>query len=96
MPPLPPSNTHTVAVVQPEIPPPSTSNNRQRFNERLQKYHWSARFDMKQDGPQHVQRWRCFCYIRNTFVGCSEWYSNKDAAKEEAAGHALEWMDKYG
>ncbi|PVG04388.1 hypothetical protein CPB86DRAFT_778651 [Serendipita vermifera] len=53
-------------------------------------------FHFKTEGPQHAQKWRCFCYIRNTFVGCSDWCTNKDAAKEEAAGHAVEWLDKFG
>ncbi|PVG04389.1 hypothetical protein CPB86DRAFT_778654, partial [Serendipita vermifera] len=41
-------------------PSPSTSNNRQRFNQRLQKYHLSARFDFKCEGPQNAQKWRAF------------------------------------
>ncbi|PVG04385.1 hypothetical protein CPB86DRAFT_214593 [Serendipita vermifera] len=71
-------------------------NNRELFNQRLQKYQLTAYFDFKCDGPQHAQRWKYFCYVGKTFVGCSNWHSKTDAAKEEAAGRALEWFDKYG
>ncbi|PVG04384.1 hypothetical protein CPB86DRAFT_214548 [Serendipita vermifera] len=88
----------TPAISSPHLNPslsPSL-NNRTYLNQRLQKYRLTTYYDLKHDGPQHAQRWRCFCYIGKIFVGCSNWCSNKDTAKEEAAGHALEWLDKYG
>ncbi|PVG04390.1 kinase-like protein [Serendipita vermifera] len=96
IPPTPSPNTSAVVYPQSHTMVSPTSNHRQLFNERLQRYQLSARFDFKSEGPQHAQKWRCFCYILNTFVGCSHWYTNKAAAKEEAAGHALEWLDKFG
>ncbi|PVG04387.1 hypothetical protein CPB86DRAFT_778644 [Serendipita vermifera] len=72
------------------------TNNRELFNQRLQKYRLTAYFDFKYDGPQHAQKWKYFCYVGKTFVGCSSWHSKTDAAKEEVAGRALEWFDKSG
>jgi hypothetical protein len=72
------------------------TSNRELLNQRLQKYRLTARFDLQSDGPQHAQRWKYLCYVRNTFVGRSEWHRKRDTAKEEAAGHALQWFDQYG
>jgi hypothetical protein len=91
-----PSETAAGVARQSTQPPPPILNNRERLNQRLQKYRLHAYFDIKCYGPQHAQRWRCFCYVGKLFVGCSNWHSTIDAAKEEADGRALEWFDKYG
>jgi hypothetical protein len=96
-PPPPSLGSSTAVDRQSAMAPQSpTSSNRQRFNQRLQKYHLNARFDFKCDGPQHAQRWKCFCYVGTIFVGCSSWRTSTDAAKEEATGHGVKWFDQFG
>jgi hypothetical protein len=72
------------------------TSNRELFNQRLQKYRLTARFDLQANGPQHAQQWKYLCYVGNTFVGSSEWHRKQDTAKEEAAGRALQWFNQYG
>ncbi|PVG04402.1 hypothetical protein CPB86DRAFT_778673 [Serendipita vermifera] len=74
---------------------PSLSS-RHLFQQRLQKYKLSARFDVEQTGPQHAQFWSGTFRIGNYEVGRSSWHSSIDAAKEDAASRALAWMNKYG
>jgi hypothetical protein len=93
---VPSFNISAAAIHQSTTPSSPTSNNRQRLNQRVQKYRLTRRLDLQCDGPQHAQRWKCFCYAGTILVGCSDWKSSKDAAREEAAGHALEWFDQYG
>jgi hypothetical protein len=69
---------------------------RQLLQQRLQKYGWSARFDVESKGPQHAQEWRGTFWRGSYMLGQSSWCSRKDAAKEEAAKHALTWMNQYG
>jgi hypothetical protein len=69
---------------------------RQLLQQRLQKYGWSARFDVENDGPQHAQKWRGTFWRGSYMLGQSSWCSRKDAAKEEAAKHALAWLNQYG
>jgi hypothetical protein len=84
-------------VDQQSTPPSSTtSNNRQGFNQRVQKYRLTKRFDLQCDGPQHAQRWKCLCYAGTILIGHSDWNTSKDADREEAAGLALGWFDQYG
>jgi hypothetical protein len=71
-------------------------NNRFRLNERLKKYGLNARNDFEYGGQQHAQRWRWSFFVGDHCIGRSEWYTRKDVAKEAAAGHALEWLDRYG
>lgn len=74
----------------------SLLSSRQMFQQRLQKYRLSAKFDVEQAGPQHAQQWRGTFRIGEYEVGQSPWYSNKNAAKEHAASCAIAWMNQYG
>ncbi|KIM22965.1 hypothetical protein M408DRAFT_332633 [Serendipita vermifera MAFF 305830] len=69
---------------------------RQLLQQRLQKYQWQSTFNVDCSGPQHAQLWKVSFYLGSTMIGESSWFSNKDAAKENAAMHALEWLNKYG
>ncbi|KIM22958.1 hypothetical protein M408DRAFT_28310 [Serendipita vermifera MAFF 305830] len=69
---------------------------RQLLQQRLQKYQWQATFNVYCGGPQHAQLWKVSFYLGSTLVGESSWFSSKGAAKEDAAMHFLEWLDKYG
>ncbi|PVG04401.1 hypothetical protein CPB86DRAFT_659822, partial [Serendipita vermifera] len=68
---------------------------RQLLQQRLQKYGWSATFNVECTGPQHAQHWSCSFWIGGIKTGRSSWHSSKDAAKEEAAQHSLAWIDTH-
>ncbi|PVG04394.1 hypothetical protein CPB86DRAFT_214916 [Serendipita vermifera] len=76
--------------------PQTVTNNRQQFNERLQKYQLSAHFQYKCSGPAHAQMWKCFCRVGSYLTGRSDWHSNTEAAREEAAGKSLAWFNLNG
>ncbi|PVG04405.1 hypothetical protein CPB86DRAFT_778676 [Serendipita vermifera] len=69
---------------------------RQLLQQRLQKYGWSATFNVECTGPQHAQQWSGSFWIGGIKIGQSSWHSSKDAAKEEAAQHSLTWFNTYG
>jgi hypothetical protein len=73
-----------------------TPSNRQLFNERLHKYHLTARFHFKCSGPAHAQTWKCFYHVGGYLTGRSDKHNSKDAAKEEAAERSLAWFDLNG
>jgi hypothetical protein len=95
-PPSAPSSQTSMGVDSQPTVSPSSSSNRQLFNQRLQKYHLSANFEYKCDGPQHAQKWKCYCHVGKYFVGCSNWHNKMEAAKEEASGYGLRWFNKFG
>ncbi|CAG8688056.1 4249_t:CDS:1 [Acaulospora colombiana] len=66
---------------------------RQLLQQRLQKYGWSATFNVECTGPQHAQQWSGSFWIGGIKIGQSSWHSSKDAAKEEAAQHAMSWFN---
>ncbi|PVF90966.1 hypothetical protein CPB86DRAFT_668538, partial [Serendipita vermifera] len=68
---------------------------RQLLQQRLQKYGWTATFNVECTGPQHAQQWSGLFWIEGTKIGQSSWHSSKDAAKEEAAQHSLAWFNTY-
>lgn len=72
------------------------ANNRECFQQRLKKYHLTARYDFRCAGPQHALEWKCFCYIGSYLVGRSSWHSTKASTIEEVAERALAWLDMYG
>ncbi|PVG04399.1 hypothetical protein CPB86DRAFT_667250, partial [Serendipita vermifera] len=68
---------------------------RQLLQQRLQKYGWSAIFNVECTGPQHAQQWSGSFWIGDIKIGQSSWHSSKDSAKEEAAQHSLTWFNTY-
>jgi hypothetical protein len=69
---------------------------RQLLAIRLQKYRWSATFQVEPDGPQHNQRWRGVFRVGEITIGVSGHQPSKALAKEEAAQSALSWLNEYG
>ncbi|KIM22959.1 hypothetical protein M408DRAFT_28311 [Serendipita vermifera MAFF 305830] len=68
---------------------------RQLLQQRLQKYQGQSMFNIDCNGPQHAQLWKASFYLGSTMIGESNWFDDRDAAKEEAAMHALEWLNEH-
>jgi dsRNA-specific ribonuclease len=88
--------TLAIFYLEPTMPKQPETRHREFLNQRLQKYHFTARFDEYGDGPDHAKIWAYICYIGNTPIGNSTWHTTKDFAKEDAAGQALSWLTKNG
>jgi hypothetical protein len=69
---------------------------RQLLQQRLQKYQWSATFQVESDGPMDNARWSGAFRIGEVTIGVSDWEGTKDMAIEAAAQSALGWLNQYG
>lgn len=69
---------------------------REMLHQRLQKYQWELTFSIDCIGPNHALLWKASLFLGSTKRGESTWFTNKDAAKEEAAMRALEWLNVHG
>jgi dsRNA-specific ribonuclease len=69
---------------------------RQKLQTRLQKYQWQSTVNVDTQGPPGGQLFKVSLFIGSTMIGESEWFTDKDAAMENAAMQALAWLDTYG
>ncbi|KIM22960.1 hypothetical protein M408DRAFT_11801 [Serendipita vermifera MAFF 305830] len=75
---------------------PQLLSYRQLLRQMLLKYQWQSTFSIDCSGPPRTQLWKVSFYLGSARIVESEWFSNKDAAKENAAMRALEWLNAYG
>jgi hypothetical protein len=100
------SLTYTYSTTATRGPRGSSSDNprnarhlsyRQLLQQRLQKYRLPSSYYVESSGPEHAQKYRVVFLIGNHWMPCSDIkYSKTSAAKEEAAGLALLWLNQYG
>jgi dsRNA-specific ribonuclease len=69
---------------------------RQLLQERLQKYQRPSTCSVDCSGPQDAQLWKVSFFLRSTMIGESGWFTNKDAAKENAAIQGVGWLNTHG
>ena len=81
---------------RPPPPRPMTLSNRQQLQRRLQKYQWRATFSVDTRGPPDQQLFKVSFFIGSTMIGESGWFTNRDAAKENAAMKSLGSLNTYG
>ncbi|KAG8808812.1 hypothetical protein FRC18_004840 [Serendipita sp. 400] len=89
------SSTSAGAVSRPPSRPQSLSF-RQLLQQRPQKYQWTASFHVEMTGPVRNPLWSGSFWLGGTKIGQSSWHTTKDAAKEDAAKQALNWLNTYG
>jgi hypothetical protein len=66
------------------------------LHQRLQEL--QCRYTIRVDcsGPPGERLWAVFVFLDSTKIGESAWLKDQDAAQEEAATRALEWLDTHG
>ncbi|KAG8819200.1 hypothetical protein FRC19_010034 [Serendipita sp. 401] len=91
-------HSSTSAGVVASRPPsrPQSLSYRQLLQQRLQKYQWTASFHVEMTGPVRNPLWSGSFWLGGTKIGQSSWHTTKDAAKEDAAKQALNWLNTYG
>jgi dsRNA-specific ribonuclease len=89
-----PSSNCELRLPQPS-PKAQSSSHRQLLQQRLRKYQWSFTFSVDCSGPQHAQLWKVSFLLGSAMIGESTWFTNKDAAKENAAMQALAWLNTH-
>ncbi|KAG8778077.1 hypothetical protein FRC19_009995 [Serendipita sp. 401] len=71
---------------------------RQLLQQRLQKYQWTATFHATRTRTSTARNplWSGSFWMGGIQIGQSSSHTRKDAAKEEAAKAALNWLNTYG
>ncbi|KAG8751940.1 hypothetical protein FRC14_007494 [Serendipita sp. 396] len=77
---------------------PQPLSYRQLLQQRLQKYQWTATFHVTRTriGTARNPLWSGSFWMGGTQIGQSSSHTRRDAAKEEAAKAALNWLNTYG
>jgi hypothetical protein len=80
-----------------EAPPRLQSTIRGKLlQQRLQELHYRYSIRMDCSGPPGERLCTVSVFLDSTKIGESAWLRDQDAAQEEAAMRALEWLDVHG